>query len=241
MKASNIIEKIASENRPVSETVSSWGLPEQKVFPLDDKDLTARSAEAFETESTKLASLDKLACARRIKEAADGQGLRLRGLAAKLAGAELSPYFTSFMRMRNNASAGQFGEKIAELKDAGLRASVISSVHARQVALDKLAADIEALDVEANMVDMVDHHFPNAAYTVYGPTLYQGQELPEPSVKVASYDIVESDLEDADWSRLDGKIEAGIIEGIKDSDDKLQIFSSLPNPHKEIIVQSIKG
>jgi hypothetical protein len=240
MKASDVLEKIASDNKPASAGISQWGLPEQEVFPLDTQELVKLSAQAFEHEAGKLTSMDKIACARRINSAAGKHGLNLRGMAAKLACDSLSPYFPNFMRMRNIATTGEHGEKLAQLSDQGLRASVIPNAEMRKIALDKLVTEIEAMDKEAGIDIMADEKFPNPAYTVYGPTLYMSKDLDEPSVKVANYEVVAGDLDGADWSRLDGKIDQGIVDGLRESDDKLQVFSSLPAPHREIIAQSIK-
>jgi hypothetical protein len=75
-------------------------------------------------------------------------------------------------------------------------------------------------------------------YTVYGQ--HQNMDIDDQKVvKVASHEIRAGDLDGADWSQLDGKLEPEVISGIQSAGDKLAVFDSLPVPHKEIITQTL--
>lgn len=238
MNSVEVLQKMASAAASPAESINSWGLPDQKVFPLDTPELAQRSADEFGKQAGKLATMDKIACARRIDNAIDGDA----GMATKLSGDKLSPYFRTFIGMRKHATANLFNQDLDKLVEVADKLNQSDHPVLRQQGLDKVAAALDDFDREHNIHIMWDEEFPNPAYSVYGTTLRMSEKVAtEEVVKVASFDVVADDLNSFNWDSLSGKLEAEVIDGIKSAEDKMVVFKSLPMPHREIITQNMKG
>lgn len=238
VNSQEVLQKMASAVASPAESINSWGLPDQKVFPLDTDELARRSADEFGKQAGMLTTMDKLACARRINSAVDGDA----GMATKLAGDKLSPYFRTFISMRKHATANLHNGELNKLIEVADKLNQSSHPVLRQQGLDKVAAALDDFDRQHGIDVMWDEQFPNPAYSVYGTTLRMSEKVAaQETVKVASFEIVAGDLDSFNWDSLGGKLEPEVIDGIKSAEDKMAVFKSLPMPHREIITQSMKG
>jgi len=236
MHAKKVLEKVAADIQSPAVHVSNWALPEQEALPLDSAEYTRRSDVEFGKQAHKIPAVEKLAAARRIDKALTSHGLERRGLATKMASDRLSPFFRAFISMRKEATAHLYDVDLDKLVKSADEIEKFAPV-LRVAGLDKVARALEAFDQHAGIVD----HVPDAAYSVYGSTLFPDEPLVEDRVKVASFDIGANDLEGVNWDAMPDSLEESVIEGMRTATDKLAVFRSLPMPHREIIAQSLRG
>jgi hypothetical protein len=234
-----VLQKIASDLESPAASVERWALPEQKALPLDTPEFAARSAIEFDKQASRLTTMDKLACARRIDDAVDGYA----GMATKIAGDKLSLYFRAFVSMRKTATANLYNQDLDNLIEVAEHLNQNPQPTLRQRGLDKVAAALDSFDRQHGIDIMWDEQFPNPAYSVYGTTLRMGEEPVEDLAKVASVGVSIDDLTGFNWDSLSGKLEPEIVDGMKSAsaEDKMSVFKSLPMPHREIITQAMRG
>jgi hypothetical protein len=237
VNSKEVLQKMASDIASPAQGIQKWALPEQEALPLDTPEFAARSAVEFDKQASKLSTKDKLAAARLISDVIDGYA----GMATKLAGDKLSPYFKAFISMRKTATANLFNEDLDNLIEVAEFLNENNHPALRRGGLDKVANALDDFDREHNLSVMWDEQFPNPAYTVFGTTLRMGEHPTEDRAKVASFDVGNTDFDGFNWDCLNGKLEEAVVEGMKSADDKMAVFKSLPMPHREIIAQEMRG
>lgn len=214
---------------------SHWALPKERLFPIDTPELVKTAAEAFGEQADSMSSAQRLVCARHICSRADELGVPIQSsMAYKYAGSHLSPFFAQFLAMRKESSAHAEDQALDQLLTVGRHFNSLSDTQARVTGLDKVAMLLDDFDRRHGIDDV-----PDAAFTVYGPTADRREPL-RLVVKVAGYDVSADDLVDVDFEALRGKIDDQVIDGLRDSgSERLAVFSSLPEPHREIIYQTL--
>ena len=231
--------KLAGSRKPLSDSVSHWGLPKEKLFPLDSEAHVKTAAVAFDTQSKNMTPPQRLVCARQICSRADEFGVDVGGSRAfKYASASLSPHFGAWLSLRKEATMNLCNEELDKLAKAAEMLAGKDDVDERVEGLDKVAAALEDFDERHDLQGHWGSWMPDPAYTVFGQHENPDADLTR-RVKVASFEVSAEDLDDVDWSLLDGKIEEGVVSGMRESEDKLTVFASLPDPHKEIIYQTL--
>lgn len=240
MKKTDLLQKIASRREKLADHVQSWGLPKERLFPLDSPDLVKAASVAFEDQVDNMNASQRLVCARNICHRAGELGVSgiESTMAYKYAGADLSPHFSSFINLRKEASAHIADEELNKLVEVANFFQTKADVNDRVEGLDKVAWALEDFDHRHGLSGHWDENLPDPSYTTYGLTADPNEQI-ELVVKVAGYDVRAQDLEGADWSRIEGKLSSEIVEGVKNADDKLAVFASLPDPEKEVIYQSL--
>jgi len=239
VKRSELMHKMAAGRPLLSDHVRHWGLGTEKRFPLDTPDCVKIAAHEFDSQLDNMTTAQRLECARGIcKRAADLSLIVDKSLAHKYAHLQISPHFHGFMDMRKEATAHLADSELDKLiKVADIFASK-SDLNDRVKGLDKVAEALETFDRDHDLVGHWGHWFPDPAYTIFGPTMDANENI-ETVVKVADFEVRRQDLDTADWDRVEGKVPAEVVEGLKMASDRLAVFASLPAPEKEIIYQSL--
>jgi hypothetical protein len=241
VKKSTLMQKLAGGRRPFSESVGYWGLPKERLFPLDTPEHVKTAAARFDTGADDMTPSQRLVCARRIcKQARDMNVSVIGSRAFKYAGAELSPLFPQYLSLRKEATAHMADAELDKLLAVARAFDVQPNIDARVQGLDKVAAALEGFDFRHDLDGHWGAWIPDPAYSVYGLT-HDPDERLEYVVKVADYEVRAGDFEGADWSLLDGKLEPEVVAGLRGADDQLSVFASLPDPHKAIIYQTLIG
>lgn len=239
MNLDDLRQKLAESRAPLSDSIEHWALPKERKFPIDSPDLLKTAAASFEDQVTNMSPSQRSVCARRIVGRAQELSVHVENsLAFKYACSRLSPHFPTFLALRKQASCHQADGDLDKLLEAARIIDARSDVNDRVEGLDKVAAALESFDREHGLQGLWDGWMPDPAYSVFGPVADPGMEI-ERVVKVADFEVKEADFSGVDWSRLDGKVESEVVDGLRDADDKLVVFDSLPAPHKEIIYQTL--
>lgn len=240
MKRSELMRIATKPNTKLADHVQHWGLPKERLFPLDTRDLVKAAAVAFDDQARNMTPEQRLVCARSICKRAEDLGVvgYERSLAYKYAGADLSPHFHSFLSLRKTACAHTADAELDKLAEVANVIGAKSDLRERVEGLDKVAAALKDFDVRHGISHAWDTRLPDPAYSTFGLTFDPGESV-EFVVKVADYNVRAEDLENADWERVHGKLPSEVIDGVKDADDKLAVFASLPDPEKEIIYQNL--
>ena len=235
-----LLKKLAESRPKLADQVEHWALPKEKLFPIDTPDLVKTAARAFDNECQHMSPSQRLVAARGICARADE--LDVLGiessLAYKYASSGLSPHFHDFVELRREATAHTVDEELDQLVKVAHVFSVKADINDRIKGLDKIASALEDFDRRHDLDGQWGLWFPDPGYSTYGLTLDPGQEV-QFVVKVADYNVTQHDFDTVDWSRVDGKLEDEVIEGLRSAHDKLAVFASLPAPEKEIIFQSL--
>lgn len=212
-----------------------WALPKEKLFPIDTPELVKTAAACFDTQVDEMSGAQRLVAARHICDRAGELGVHVESsLAFKYASSNLSPFFAQFLALRKTASAHVADHDLDMLLELGRRFGSMSDVAQRVTGLDKVAGLLDDFDARHGVTDV-----PDASYSVYGPTADRGMHL-ELVAKVAGREVTAGDLADVDFERLRGKLEDEIVDGLKSSgEERLAVFASLPEPHREIIYQNL--
>lgn len=242
MKKTELLQKIASRRVKLADHVQHWGLPKERLFPLDSHDLVKAAALAFDDQVDNMTAGQRLVCARNICDRAEELGVSCieSTLAYKYAGADLSPHFYSFINLRKEASAHLADDELNRLIEVANFFQTKADVNDRVQGLDKVAWALEDFDRRHGLSGAWDENLPDPAYTTYGLTADPNEHL-EFVVKVADFEVRAQDLDEADWSRVEGKLDPEIVDGVRTADDKLAVFASLPAPEKEVMYQSLFG
>jgi hypothetical protein len=215
---------------------SRWALPKERLFPIDTPELVKTAAEAFGDQADNMSSAQRLVCARHICERADELGVSVHSsMAYKYAGSHLNDHFPQFLAMRKESSAHADDQALDQLLAVARHFNSIGDVSRRVAGLDKVAMLLEDFDRRHGVDDV-----PDAAFSVYGLTVDRREPL-RMVVKVAGIDVTSTDLEGVDFEVLRGKIEDSVVDGLSgvSGDDRLAVFSSLPEPHREIVYQTL--
>jgi hypothetical protein len=235
-----LMKKLADARPDLSEHVEHWALPKEKLIPLDTPNLIKTAADAFETQVHHMTPPQRLVSARNIcarAEELDVGGIE-SSLAYKYASSQLSSHFAEVVGLRKEATAHLHDEELDKLIEVAHVFSIKADANERVKGLDKVAAALEAFDRAHGLEGHWDLWLPDPSYSTYGLTLDPGQEV-NYVVKVADQYVSRQALESADWSRVEGKLPAEVIEGLRSANDKLAVFSSLPAPEKELICQNL--
>lgn len=240
MKSSELLRKMAEKTPKLADHVQHWGLPKERLFPLDTPDLVKAAFAAFDDQVGNMTPPQRLVCARNICDRAEDMGVSGAegSLAFKYASANLSPHFHSFLALRKQATAHVADEELDKLSQVAVFFDNKDDVNERVNGLDKVASALEDFDRRHELAGHWDVGLPDPGYTTYGLTVDPNERL-EFVVKVADFEVRAEDLDGADWSLIDGKLPGEVVEGMKSADDKLAVFASLPDPEKEIIYQSL--
>lgn len=214
---------------------SYFALPKEKLFPIDTGELVKTAAAFFDKQVDDMSSDQRLVAARHICHRADELGVHVESsLAYKYAGSNLSPFFAQFLALRKTASAHAADHDLDLLLDLGRHFGGLRDVAQRVTGLDKVAGLLDDFDRRHGVIDV-----PDAAYSVYGPTVERDERLALVA-KVAGREVTAGDLAGADFERLRGKLEDTVVDGLKSSgDERLAVFASLPEPHREIVYQTL--
>lgn len=212
-----------------------WALPKEKLFPIDTPELVKTAAVFFDKQVDEMSGAQRLVAARHICERAGELGVHVESsLAYKYAGANISPFFAQFLALRKTASAHAADGDLDMLLELGRRLSSLTSVAHRVTGLDKVAILLEDFDRRHGLNDV-----PDAAYSVYGQTADRDTRMAL-VVKVADREVRAEDLDNVDFEILRGKLEDEVVDGLKASgNDRLLVFASLPEPHREIVYQNL--
>lgn len=234
-----IVNKTEMMRKIASSGVERWGLPKERLFPLQTKDHVKTAAARFDSECENMTPSQRVACARNICARADEFGIDVGSSRAhKYASDRLSPLFRQWMEMRKEATCHLHDRDLDKIVKMAEVADAFSDVENRVGTLDKIASVIEQFDRDNSLRGHWGAWMPDPAYTVFGPVANADEDMRR-VVKIGSYEVSAGALDDADMSRLDGKLEPEIVAGLRDADDRLAVFSSLPMPHKEIIYQNL--
>ncbi len=239
--AHSALTKLSSSVHGTVESMKDFGLPDRRLFPLDTPELTAASVGAFEREHHKLATAEKLSCARAITEAAAKFNVDNRGMAAKLASTKISDVFHTFMNMRAESTAWNptairelnslraVGEKIASMPDDPKRSVMIT----------KLAASVDDFDGRWDRTGIWrERGMPDAAYSVVGPTMDPSEPMPLIDyVKVGGRQVRASDLTPEVLAAAAVVLGDDVkkIASLKDFSEKLD------EAHQQIVVSFMSG
>lgn len=219
----------------LADHVRSWALPQERLFPLSTPNLVKIAALEFEARIDDMTTEQRLTAARNIAMAGEKLAVDVSPQVHGYVGTQLSPGFRDSIMLRKEATAHLHDDELDKLVKV---ASVISSqanTKVRIKMLDKVAWALDNFDQANSLTGHWGQWFPDPAASVYG------REWSEKTVKVADYDVKAQDFENADWSRLDGKLSDDVVQGLRSSDDKLAVFASLPTPEREVIYQNLWG
>jgi hypothetical protein len=240
VKKSELLSKIVTNRPKLAEHVQHWGLPKEKLFPLDSVGFVKAAADAFAGQVSNMTPPQRLVCARNIcarAEELEVQGIE-SSLAYKYASSHLSPHFNAFIEMRKDASAHLADDELNKLIEVANFFQTKADVNDRVEGLDKVAHALESFDHKHGLAGHWDEWVPDPGYTTFGLTA-DPQENLELTAKVAGFEVREGDFDDVDWTQVEGKLPSEVIEGMKDASNKLAVFTSLPDPEKEIIYQGL--
>lgn len=239
MNLAQLRQKLPSRPK-LAEHVQHWGLPKERLFPLDNVGLVKMAAEAFESQIENMTPSQRLVASRNICARAEELGVPgvESTLAYKYAGAQLSPHFSTFIALRKEASAHMADDELEKLVEVATIIDARSDVNNRIEGLDKVAAALEDFDRRHGLAGGWGYVVPDPSYTTFGLTVDPAEQV-EFVVKVGGFQVRAQDFDDVDWSRVEGKLPAEVVEGMRDANDKLAVFASLPDPEKEIIYQSL--
>lgn len=240
MNKTQLMKKMAESKTKLADHIQHWGLPKEKLFPLDNRDLLKTAVHAFEHQIEDMTSSQRLVAARNICGRAQELGEPVESsLAYKYASAQLSDHFRTFLSLRKQATAHLHDSDLDKLLEVAQVFSTKADINDRVKGLDKVASALEDFDREHDLVGHWGHWFPDPGYSTYGLTESPDQEV-SLVVKVADgYNARAEDFERADWSRVQGKLPDEVVDGLKTANDKLAVFASLPAPEREIIFQSL--
>ena len=239
MNARDLLKTMESGRPKLAEHIDRWALPEEKLFPLDNPEMLKMAAGAFEHQAENMTPPQRLVCARNICGRAQELDVDITpSLAYKYASSMLSDHFKSSLSLRKQATAHLADGDLDKLLEVANIFNAKSDVKDRVTGLDKVASVLEDFDRRHDLVGHWGHWFPDPAYSTYGLTADPSQRV-ERVVKVAGYTVCSQDFEGADWSRVEGKLDSNVIEGLKTASDRLAVFDSLPMPEKELIYQSL--
>lgn len=242
MKKTQILQKLASKRVKLADHVQHWGLPKERLFPLDSPDLVKAASDAFEEQVENMTASQRLVCARNIYNRADELGVdgMESTMVYKYAGADLSDHFHSFIGLRKEASAHLADDELDKLVEVANFFQTKADVNNRVEGLDKVAWALEDFDRRHGLDGHWDENLPDPAYTIYGLTADPNEQV-DLVVKVADFEVKAQDFDGVDWSRVEGKLAPEIVDGVRNADDKLAVFASLPAPEKEVMYQSLFG
>lgn len=237
MHKQGLLQKLAAGAAPKFET---WALPKEKKFPIDTPELLKVAAAAFDDEREHMSPSQRLVCARHIVDRAHELGVSVTKSAAfKYASSRLSPHFRQFLALRKEATCHLADDDLDKLASIAEIFDSKNDVAVRVAGLDRVAAALEDFDTRHKLAGHWGAWMPDPAYSVFGPTADIATPIVE-VVKVAGvYDVDGAMLSGADWEQLKGHLEPEIVDGLKKADDKLAVFASLPEPHKEIVYQTL--
>jgi hypothetical protein len=235
----DLLKKMESRRPKLAEHIDRWALPEERLFPLDTVEMLKMAANAFEHQAESMTPPQRLVCARNICGRAQELDVDIiPSLAYKYASSSLSAHFPSSLSLRKQATAHLADADLDKLLEVASIINTKPDIKDRVTGLDKVAWALEDFDRRHDLVGHWGHWFPDPAYSTYGLTADPGQRVERVS-KVAGYTVCSGDFDGADWSRVEGKVEANVIEGLRTASDKLAVFDSLPTPEKELIYQSL--
>jgi len=236
----NRSEFLDSASPKLAELIDDWGLPKEKRFPLPTAGFVKMAAENFPSELDNMTPSQRLTCARNICHR--GHELKVSGIEStlpyKYAGSHLSPFFSSFINMRKEATAHLHDEDLNKFLEVAKIFDSKSDVNERVMNLDKLATALEDFDRVHGLDDHWGTKLPDPAYSTFGLTVSPDESV-SVVVKIAGHSVSKEDFDNADWSRLDGRMAQGIVDGLKCAEDSLAVFDSLPTPEKEFIYQAL--
>lgn len=237
MNKQELLQKLAAGTAPKFQV---WALPKEQLFPLDTSDLVKTAAAAFDDEREHMTPAQRLVCARRIVDRASELGVSVTKSAAfKYAGSRLSPHFRQFMALRKEATCHLADDELDKLATVAEMFDSKNDVAVRVAGLDRVSAALEDFDKRHKLAGHWGAWMPDPAYSVFGPTVDISTPIVE-VVKVAgAYDVDDTMLAGADWKKLEGRLEPEVVDGLQKADDKLAVFASLPEPHKEIVYQTL--
>lgn len=238
MNKSQLMAKLAGPG--VGEKIGHWALPKEQRFPIDTAGLLKMATVEFDIQP--LSPCQRLVAARHMAARAEELGVRgwEKTSAFKYASSHLSPHFDAFVAMRKEAAAWACDEELDKLIKVAHILDAQVDINERVRSLDKIAHALEAFDREHELSDLWGHEIPDPAFTVFSPTVDIDDDLRE-VVKVGERHVSSDDLQAADWDRVSGHLPSEVIDGLRNADDKLAVYASLPAPEREIICQHLFG
>lgn len=240
MSKNQLLRKLAdNQHTDLADHIRSWGLPKERKFPLDSPALVKAAAAAFDDARTDMTPAQRLMCARNICARADEEGMDVSSSTAfKYASSHLSPLFRSFIELRKHASAHAADADLDKLIDVASVFENSSDVNDRVSGLDKVASALESFDREHGLASGYDAGIPDPAFVTFSPVADVNQDMTL-KIKVANFEVDPSRFENANWDALSGMLPDEVVGGLRDADDRVAVFQSLPAPEKEIIFQNL--
>jgi len=190
---------------------TKFAMEREKLFPLTNRAFTKVSVEMFLTQADRIPVSDQTKAMRKIAAACDEFGIddeSVRNIKQRC-GDALSSTFEFSMGLRKKAYIGSEA-RVDILSKVGEKIARIRSQEERVAMLDKLAEEIDQLDLSVDGVSV--EHIPNAIDTVFlevesaDETLTAKRAFFTPGVTVGSRYITEDDLK-----RFDKKAAEGLI------------------------------
>lgn len=215
------VSKVAKAGKPQTKT-SSFALPKQNKYPLDDANLIKAAVAYFDRYCNQFTPSQRLEYAGNVKTAADKFSINISSTNiekyAQLDAAHFADDFARHISIRQSYVGDTYKLAYAELLEKSAELGVA-----------KTATVLERLDKKANINRLWDTCIADPASAVYG------FETPK-FIKVAGMNVTANDLkkiaEHPDAEKyIDSQTKAALT-----SDEGLDIFESLPSPIKDQLI-----